>query len=143
LTNHPSISILLPFRNAAVTLEECLDSIQAQTFSHCELLAVNDRSTDESAAIVNSYAAADSRISLIENHGQGLVAALNTGLRQAVAPLIARMDADDRMHPQRLARQHAHLQRNPHIRLLGCRANPFPSETISTGVSTCVGRMPV
>lgn len=133
MTNQPSISILLPFRNAAVTLEESLDSIRTQTFPHYELLAVDDGSTDQSAAIVKRYARADRRIRLIENRAKGLVAALNTGLNRAAAPLIARMDADDRMHPQRLARQHSHLQRNPHIRLLGCCANAFSAEMITTG----------
>ncbi|MCP4287746.1 MAG: glycosyltransferase [Gammaproteobacteria bacterium] len=133
MNNRPSVSILLPFHNAATTLEECLDSIQAQTLTHYELLAVDDRSADESIAIMKHYASTDRRIRTLNNQGQGLVSALNTGLKASAAHLIARMDADDRMHPQRLARQFSHLQSRPGLTLLGCCAKPFPEECISTG----------
>ena len=63
----PGISIVMPFRNAAATLPEALVSVRAQTFTDWELLAVDDRSTDDSAAVVREFAAGDQRVHLLEN----------------------------------------------------------------------------
>ncbi|MET0048544.1 MAG: glycosyltransferase [Sedimenticola sp.] len=127
------ISVLLPFRNSESTLEACLDSIAGQSFHDYELLAVNDHSDDNSGTLVEARATADPRIRLIHNRGRGLVDALNHGLSQADSPLIARMDADDIMHPERLQRQHEHLQRHPELSLLGCATRLFPEHLILNG----------
>ena len=129
----PAISILLPFRNAASTIAECLDSIRRQTFSDYELIAVDDGSSDASTSIVAEYAAADLRIQLHRSPVQGLVAALNYGLRRTRAALIARMDADDLMHPERLDLQFDHLQRHPEISLVSCQARAFPEALVQQG----------
>ena len=76
----------------------------------------------------------DSRIRLLRNPGRGLVSALNWGLKTASAPLIARMDGDDRMHPERLQRQYQYLLQHPDITLLGCATRPFSEQEIRTGL---------
>lgn len=131
--NHrrPKISVLLPFRDAARTLDECLESIQAQTFHCFELLAVDDHSEDESVEILR--ARHDPRCRLLPNPGRGLVDALNTGLRAARAPLIARMDADDIMHPERLALQHRHFADQPKLDLSASQVELFPRALIGNG----------
>jgi len=129
----PPVSILLPFRNARETLGECLDSIAAQTFTHYELLAIDDGSQDGSADLVARRALRDTRIHLTRQHPLGLVAALNRGLAKARAPLIARMDADDRMHPERLAAQVAGLAADPALGLLATQVRLFPEEHIQAG----------
>lgn len=129
----PAISIIMPLRNAADTLANCLASIQRQTFGDYELLAIDDGSEDHSAAIVGVAARADARLRLIQPGRVGLVAALNLGIAQARAPLLARMDADDLMHAERLAAQHAELARRPELALLGAQAELFPPEQISDG----------
>jgi glycosyltransferase involved in cell wall biosynthesis len=102
----PAISILLPFHNAADTLAEALESLLAQTFGDWELLAVDDRSGDDSAEIVASFASRDPRVRLMANAGPpGIVGALQTAANATSAEWVARMDADDRCHPERLARQ--------------------------------------
>lgn len=102
----PKISILLPFHNAAATVAEAVESLLAQTFGDWELLAVDDRSIDGSADVIRQVAGADSRVRLLANAGTpGIVGALQTAHRHAAADWLARMDADDRCHPQRLARQ--------------------------------------
>ncbi len=63
----------------------------------------------------------------------GLVAALNCGIARAEAPLIARMDADDIMHPARLERQRDFLVRRRNVALVGCRVKLFPSSVIRAG----------
>ncbi len=129
----PRISILLPYKNAAATLDACLHSIWQQTFGDYELLAVDDGSSDLSREIISRHMAQDPRIRALHNPGRGLIPALNHGLEMATAPLIARMDADDLMRPRRLEAQYRYLMRHPGIALLGCATRPFPNELISDG----------
>ena len=89
---HLEVSVLLPCRNAASTLPECIDSILAQTFTDYEIVAVDDASDDDSAVVLSNYS--DSRLHIIRNDRPGLVNALNLGLAHCNAPLVARMDAD-------------------------------------------------
>ena len=107
-------------RNAAGTLPACLDSLRAQTFGDFELIAVDDGSGDESGRILARAARADSRIR-VRPGGRGLVASLNEAAAAARGDLLARMDADDLAHPERLARQVAALDATPSVDVLGCR----------------------
>jgi hypothetical protein len=75
-----------------------------------------------------SPAVASGRLRIIRTPHRGLVAALNTGLATATGDLIARMDADDRAHPDRLARQRGFLLENPHIGIVGSAAVTPPRE---------------
>ncbi len=129
----PEISILLPFRNSESTLDECLLSIQKQSLNSFELIAVNDRSSDNSVERIEMYASNDPRIQILENPDTGLVAALNHGLQHCTASLVARMDSDDIMLPQRLQLQHEFMQQNPDITALGTFASLFPEEIIQDG----------
>lgn len=90
-------------------MPECLDSIRAQSYSSWEVLAINDHSTDESEAIVAKYVKKDSRFKLVQNKGQGIIPALQTGYEQCAGSFITRMDSDDIMLPNRLAHMHASL----------------------------------
>jgi glycosyltransferase involved in cell wall biosynthesis len=127
------VAVLLPFYNAAATLAESLDSIQAQTLEHFALIAVDDGSSDVSADIVRERIRHDPRITLLEPGRQGVVGAMNSALAHCQSPLVARMDADDIMHPERLAQQSAFLQQHPDIDLVGSRVRLFPEEHIQDG----------
>ncbi len=129
----PRLSVLLPFYNAAATLPATLDSIQAQSFTDFELIAVDDGSSDASAAIVAARAGNDGRIRLLQPGRQGVVGAMNSALAAARAPLCARMDADDLMAPQRLERQYALLQREPRLAAVGTQVRLFPDELVQGG----------
>lgn len=129
----PSVSIVMPFRDAAETLPACLTSIAAQTRRDWELLAIDDGSTDSSAALVRAAATEDARIRLLSPGRVGLVAALNLGLAEARAPLVARMDADDVMAPERLALQRDHLARHEEVVLVACQVRLFPDDAIRDG----------
>jgi glycosyltransferase involved in cell wall biosynthesis len=131
--NTAAISIVMPFRNAVSTLDECLDSIQQQSLDSWELVAIDDDSVDESASIVEYRAQHDPRIRLLSPGRVGLVAALNQGIAETRAPLIARMDADDLMHPRRLELQFAYLQQHPQIALVGSQVELFPPDQIRAG----------
>lgn len=116
----PSISVLLPVRNGAATLARALTSIRGQSDAAWELVAVDDGSTDGTRALLEAAAREDARIRIHTQPALGLVAALNAGLAAARGEFIARLDADDESHPERLARQTAHLRAHPEHGLVSC-----------------------
>jgi glycosyl transferase family 2 len=99
----------MPYRNAAATLDEAAASILGQRGdgADLELVAIDDGSSDDGPARVAALAAADRRVVRVASGGVGIARALGRGLEVARAPLIARMDADDVSHPDRLSRQRA------------------------------------
>ena len=117
----PRISVLLPVRDAAATLAACLDSLAAQTLADHEVVAVDDGSRDGSGEILRARARADARLRVVSTPPVGLVSALNRALTDARAPLVARMDADDRAARERLRLQAERLERDPVVDVLGCR----------------------
>jgi glycosyltransferase involved in cell wall biosynthesis len=122
----PAVSILLPARNAAATLEVCLESLRRQTLRAWECVLVDDGSTDATPTIAEAAAAADPRIVVLRRAHAGIIEALNAGLSLCRAPLIARMDADDLMLRERLARQAAALDADPLLHGIGCHVRIFP-----------------
>ena len=127
----PTVSVLLPFYDAEATLKECVDSILGQQLMDFEVVAVDDYSKDRSVDLLESYQ--DQRIRIIRNKSKGLVAALNFGMSECRSELIARMDADDIMRPQRLLKQAAHLNNNPGVGLVGSQVYKFPEDVIQNG----------
>ncbi len=106
------VSILIPFKNTARFLPECLESIVNQTFTNWEVVAVNDGSTDESGQIVRAHAGIDSRIRYVENQGTGIIDALRTAYENCNGHFITRMDSDDIMTPNKLKTMHSDLTTN-------------------------------
>lgn len=129
------ISILLPFRNAHSTLDAAIRSIAGQSLREWELLLINNASTDEGASKAHEWSRRDPRIQVIEEPTVGIADALNTGIAQSTAPLIARMDADDIAHPARLARQVAHMEAHPEIGVLGTRTRFETTVEKSSGMA--------
>jgi len=130
----PLISILMPARNAAATLDEAVRSLAAQTFPDWELIAVDDGSTDATPELLEGWAREDGRIRVVRHaEGRGIVAALNTALAAARGKAIARMDADDIALPERLAGQVERLQAPDAPALVGCRVRYFPEEIVAEG----------
>lgn len=129
------ISVLLPFHNASATLDTAIRSIAEQSFREWELLLIHNASTDESATIARDWSRRDPRIRVVEEPAIGIAHALNTGLKHATAPLIARMDADDIAHPERLARQVAYMEAHPEIGVLGTRTRFETTVERSSGMA--------
>lgn len=100
------VSILMPVFDAEPFLEDCLQSILEQTHQDWELLAVDDHSTDGSRRVLEDYSRSDERIVVLTNDGKGIVPALRLAYRHSSAPLVTRMDADDRMAPDKLRIMH-------------------------------------
>ncbi|WP_261103979.1 glycosyltransferase family 2 protein [Streptococcus mitis] len=89
------ISVIVPVYNVETYLEECLDSIQNQTYTDFEVLLVNDGSTDRSKAICERYCKENRRFHLLNQENQGLSAARNTGVAASRGEFIAFVDSDD------------------------------------------------
>lgn len=115
----PSVSVLMPVRDAALFLDAAIDAIRAQTMRSFELLLVDGGSRDDSLAIMRRHAAADPRLRVLPGAGLGVAAALNLAIVVARAPLLARMDADDLTAPDRLTRQAAVMADRPGLAVLG------------------------
>lgn len=93
------VSIIIPVFNSEEWLPYCLESIIRQTISDWELILVDDGSTDKSGTICDEYAARDERIRVIHTENKGVSQARNIGLKQAGAPFVTFIDADDRVRP--------------------------------------------
>lgn len=109
--NTPTISIVVPCYNVAKYIGAAIESVLAQTYSDWELLITDDASTDETCAVVEGYAAKDSRIYLYrlpQNMGAGV--ARNNSIQQARGRYIAFLDADDWWYPNKLALQLQFMQ---------------------------------
>lgn len=130
----PRISVLMPVYNAAGTLPEALQSITAQTQGDFEVIAVDDGSDDDSGRILEAWGRGDRRIQPVRAGRVGLVEALNLGLSWCRGEWVARMDADDRMHPDRLARQAALLGARPDISVAGSLVEIFAEGTVGEGM---------
>lgn len=126
----PAISVLLPARNAAATLPEALAGLFAQRGAPpWELICVDDGSSDATPQLLAAAACAARpfvEVRVLRGAGVGLVAALNLGLAHCRGALIARMDADDRVHPDRLRLQADLLARKPSLGAAGSLVRLFP-----------------
>jgi glycosyltransferase involved in cell wall biosynthesis len=97
------VSILTPFKNTEAYLADCITSILQQTYSHWELIIIDDASTDASYELVNAFAEKDPRVKLFKNTGNGIIDALRLALKHSKGQFITRMDSDDVMLPNKLA----------------------------------------
>lgn len=98
----PRVSVIVPVFNAERYLETCLDSLRAQTLQDLEIIAVNDGSTDGSAAILERTRAWDRRLKIVDQPNRGVSSARNAGLAQAAGDFTAFVDADDWASPELL-----------------------------------------
>lgn len=126
------ISIVMPFKNAALWMAESLQTLRLQTYSRWELIAVDDGSTDESRTIVERFAEADDRVSVLTNRGIGIIPALQTGAARVKGAFLSRMDADDLMPPRKLEVLLGAAIENPGALVTG-RVKYFSDTEVSAG----------
>lgn len=128
------VTIGLPFYNAEKYLALTIESVLQQTYTDWELLLLDDGSTDNSLSIAQSYAQKDSRIKVIsDGKNKNLATRLNELPSLAQGLYLARMDADDIMHPARIERQLAVLETHPEIDVLGTNAYIINDENAVIG----------
>lgn len=95
----PEISVIVPVFNAALYLNESIESILCQTFGDYELLLIDDGSMDSSGDICDSFAKKDPRIRVFHQRNMGQSAARNRGVKESSADLVCFIDADDEANP--------------------------------------------
>lgn len=111
------VSVVMPVYNAETTVLQALESLRAQSAQSLEIIVVNDGSTDGTLDILRQQP----DIMLLDHSHRGIAPALNDGLAAARGDYIARMDADDLCHPERIEQQASFLDAFPEIGLVGCR----------------------
>lgn len=113
----PQITVGIPIYNAADTILDAIRSVFAQSFADWSLILVDDGSTDASVALARSVM--DPRVEIhCDGRHVGLPARLNQIVKCARSPYVARMDADDLMHPDRLETQWRFLEGHPDVDLV-------------------------
>ncbi|MGL1862062.1 MAG: glycosyltransferase [Pseudodesulfovibrio sp.] len=104
------VSIILPTFNRAAFLPDTLDSVFAQTYTHWELIIIDDGSTDNTVELLKSYD--DPRVKYIYQENQGVSGARNTGIAQCAGDMIALLDSDDIWMPKKLEKQLAYMEKH-------------------------------
>jgi len=132
ITN-PVVSVIMPCYNAVETLDETIRSLLQQSLDEFEIIAINDGSTDTTLRSLRTWSNRDKRIRVLERAHAGIIPALNAGLAECIAPLVARMDADDIAHRDRLAKQIEFLDENPEIAVVSCLVQGYPPEAVGQG----------
>jgi glycosyltransferase involved in cell wall biosynthesis len=127
----PLVSVLLPFYKVEGEFDLAIQSICNQTFSRWELVLVSNNGNTTGKEIAKKWEAKDKRVKVVYEPQQGIAFALNTGLKHCTAPYIARMDADDISHPDRLEKQVNFLDRNPEIDVVSAQTS-FASDCDSS-----------
>lgn len=113
------VSVLFPVFNGMPFLKESVRSIRSQAFDDFEVIIVDDGSTDESFHFISDLMDIDDRFRVFRNDKNiGLAATLNKAIKMARGQYLARMDADDFSHPQRLSKQYKEIERG--YDLVGC-----------------------
>jgi glycosyltransferase involved in cell wall biosynthesis len=129
----PSISVLLPVRNGAATLDEALDSLWDQSHGDFEVVAVDDGSEDATPDILVEHEVRDPRLRVLRTGPRGLVPALESARAAACGHYLARMDADDFVHPDRLELQLEYLAQHPRTAAVGSKVTLYPREKLQGG----------
>jgi len=136
-----SITVLIPVLNGEQFIREALDSVLLQSLA-TEILVVDNGSSDSTLEILNHYRDLDSRVRVLQCAEKGVSNALNAGLNRATGTLIARLDADDTMLPDRLRRQLEVMLNHPEVALVSSQIVYINSKSIETGRSKYpVGRL--
>ena len=131
--DNTAVSVLMPCYNAQGTVDDAVGSILEQTYGNFELIAVDDGSTDQTANRLRDWAGRDPRVRILSLSHAGIIEALNAGLVACKAELIARMDADDHAHPERLAKQVRFLTDHPDFAVVGSYVEAFPPDQVQEG----------
>ena len=133
ITAEPMISVLMPCYNAGETLDETMQSLLDQTLLEFEIIVVDDGSEDSTSEKLAAWSGKDARVCVITIAHAGIIPALNIGMEACRSHLVARMDADDVAHPERLERQVAYLEANPDVTVVGSLVEGFPRDGVREG----------
>jgi hypothetical protein len=125
MENRPIVSVVIPVYNCESTIRRSLSSIRNQTYRDFETIIVNNNCSDNTISIILDEFQDLPNLKVVHCKHQGIVPALNTGLRHASGEWIARQDGDDYWHPDKLEKQMSFLLNNPEVSILGTGINIF------------------
>lgn len=125
----PLVTVIMPVYQAEAHIMPSLNSIVKQSYSSLEIYLIDDASTDQTLNLVAQVN--DSRIRIIKKEkNTGYTDSLNMGMKLANGKYIARMDADDVAHPERIAKQVAYMEANLECVVCGCNVKLIPNQRI-------------
>ena len=134
-TKKPLVSVIMPVYNGSLFVGEAIESILEQTYEPLELVIVDDASTDSTPEILrfykNKFPKIITVVSLSKNHGDS--AAANIAFKKVRGEFIARMDADDIAHPQKIELQVKYMKAHPEVIVLGTQADVINAENEIVG----------
>lgn len=130
--NSPAVSVILPAYNCEKYIGAAIQSVLQQTLSDFELIVVNDGSVDKTNEVINSFR--DKRIIYIKNSkNEGLIYSLNRAINLSQGKYIARMDADDICHRERLEKQKNYLDQHHEIAVIASTIEYINEHSEKTG----------
>jgi glycosyltransferase involved in cell wall biosynthesis len=118
IRTEPLVSVIMPAYNAAEYIAAAIESVLNQDYRNFELIIINDGSTDDTEKIIHGFK--DGRIRYFRQENRGLAATHNTGIRQSRGELIIKLDADDKMTPDFIARHLQQFEKDPEADLVYC-----------------------
>jgi glycosyltransferase involved in cell wall biosynthesis len=142
MTNMPLVSIVVPTFNGRRYIASALASLQGQSHSNIEIIVIDDRSSDDTADIVERLATRDCRIALIRGRTHGIAASRNEGLRCATGDFISFLDHDDLCPDGKIARQVDHLGAEPEALALFGKTIIFASSDTEAAAAVTNGQTP-
>lgn len=125
------LTIVIPVFNGWPYIEDCVNSILDQTYQDFKLLIINDGSTDYTTQYLTSLK--DSRIEVIHKKNTGVIDSMNIGFQEVKSKYLARVDADDIVHPQKFEKQISFIEKNPECILVGTDAIHMSEDRKRTG----------
>lgn len=120
IQTEPLVSVVIPAYNAALYLNEAVESLFAQTYKNLQIIIVNDGSKDDTAKIADALAQRDKRVEVIHKANGGVSAARNDAFKAARGKYICFLDADDVYLPKKVEKQVAFLEAHPETVLVHC-----------------------
>src|SRR5437660_1337276 len=125
----PLLTVIMPVHNGLPFLDQSISSIVNQTFTNFEFLILDDGSTDGTERVLRGWKERDSRIRLFRTDRKlGLSGSSNLVISKSDAPILARMDADDISHPDRLRRQSEVIESRPDVVAVGTLCHGIDAE---------------
>jgi glycosyltransferase involved in cell wall biosynthesis len=119
----PNISVITACFNHGRFITEMLESVFSQTFIDYEVIIVNDGSTDDTKEVLNNIS--HEKVTIIHTENFGPASARNTAIKNARAPIIMNLDADDKIAPSLLEKAYQILSGNPNISIVHCDSECF------------------
>ena len=124
----PLITVVVPVYNTARTIERCVLTIWEQTYSHLEIILVDDGSTDNSGDICDRLAGRDSRTRVIHQPNQGLSGARNAALAQCHGDFVTFVDADDTILPDMISQLYRLIQNESTLMAISALTEVYPNK---------------